>query len=265
MSFLHILVLALVQGLTEFLPISSSGHLVLLPHFLGWPDQGMAFDVAVHLGTLIAVVWYFRKDVLEMMYAGTARIAGRPDTPATQLLKCLIIATIPAGLVGLLLNGWIESELRSPLVIATTTIVFGILLWLSDVFKKEHRNEGDINYKDALLIGLAQVLALIPGTSRSGITMTAGLSLGLGREAASRFSFLMAIPIILLASILQVIKLARSEVQTDWMVLILGILISAVSAYVCIRLFLSWIGRMGFWPFAVYRVLLGILILVVLV
>lgn len=265
MNLLQIFILSLVQGLTEFLPISSSGHLVLAPHLFGWADQGMAFDVAVHLGTLIAVVWYFKKDVREMFYAGIGIVTGQNPTTATHFFKALVIATIPAGIAGLMFSGLIERDFRAPIVIATTTIVFGIVLWLSDVYKKEHRDEHDINYKDALLIGLAQVLALIPGTSRSGITMTAGLALGLGREAAARFSFLLAIPVITLASLLQIFKLVRSSQAVDWLALFLGVVVSAVSAYLCIRVFLSWIEKVGFLPFAIYRVVLGIAIIAVLV
>lgn len=265
MSWLQVIVLALVQGLTEFLPISSSGHLILVPYLLGWQDQGLAFDVAVHLGTLIAVVGYFRHDLHEMLEAGIAVARGQPPTPAAHLLKFVVIATVPAALAGLFFNGFIEQQLRSPSLIAATTIGFGVMLWLSDVFKREHRDIADLTVMDAVLIGLAQVLALIPGTSRSGITMTAGLALGMGRKAAARFSFLMAIPIIFLASGLQVLKLLQSPVATDWGMLATGVICSAVAAYLCIRWFLGWIERCGFLPFALYRVLLGIVIFVLLV
>ncbi|NNF16608.1 MAG: undecaprenyl-diphosphate phosphatase [Gammaproteobacteria bacterium] len=265
MSWLQVVVLAVVQGLTEFLPISSSGHLILTPHLLGWNDQGLAFDVAVHLGTLIAVVTYFRNDLSDMLISGMAVVSGKPPTPAAYLLKFVIIATVPTALVGFFLNDLIELYLRSPLVIGLTTIGFGVLLWLSDVFKREHRDTGDLTTRDALLIGLAQVLALIPGTSRSGITMTAGLALGLGRKAAARFSFLMAIPIIFLASGLQVVKLVQSPLATDWLMLGAGVVLSAIAAYLCIRWFLAWIERCGFLPFALYRILLGIVIFVLLV
>lgn len=261
MTVIQVIVLALVQGLTEFLPISSSGHLILTPHFFGWSDQGLAFDVAVHLGTLIAVVWFFRHDLSDMVGAGFSVVRGGPVTLPARLLFWVGLATIPAGLAGLLFNDFIETSLRSPLVIALTTIGFGVLLWLSDVFKREHRVERDLTWKDALLIGTAQVLALIPGTSRSGITMTAGLALGLGREAAARFSFLMSIPIIVLASGLQVLKLIEADEAVAWDMLILGVLCSAVAAYLCIRWFLKFIGTIGFLPFALYRVALGIVIL----
>lgn len=265
MSLTQALVLALLQGLTEFLPISSSGHLILTPHFLGWKDQGLAFDVAVHLGTLLAVMLYFRRDLVEMALAGTQVMRGGEVTPPARMLLWVALATIPAGLVGLLFNDFIETALRSPAVIAATTIGFGLLLWLADVLKKETRTERDLSWRDALLIGGAQALALIPGTSRSGITMTAGLALGLGREAAARFSFLMSIPVILLASGLQILKLLSHTDPVNWSMLLTGVVASAVSAYLCIRLFLKWIGRMGFMPFAIYRVVLGIVILMVLV
>ncbi len=265
MTLLQVIILALVQGLTEFLPISSSGHLILTPHFFGWEDQGLAFDVAVHLGTLLAVVSYFRRDLIDMAGAGIGVLRGGPVTPSARLLFWVGLATIPAGLAGLLFNDIIETSLRSPFVIAMTTIGFGVLLWLSDVFKREHRAERDLTWKDALLIGAAQALALIPGTSRSGITMTAGLALGLGREAAARFSFLMSIPIIILASGLQVLKLIKAQEAVDWGMLMLGVACSAVAAYLCIRWFLKFIGTIGFLPFALYRIALGVVILWVLV
>lgn len=265
MTVIQVIVLALVQGLTEFLPISSSGHLILTPHFFGWEDQGLAFDVAVHLGTLLAVVWFFRRDLFDMAGAGLSVVRGGPVTLPARLLFWVGLATIPAGLAGLLFNDFIETSLRSPLVIAATTIGFGVVLWLSDVFKREHRQERDLTWKDALLIGAAQALALIPGTSRSGITMTAGLALGLGREAAARFSFLMSIPIIVLASGLQVLKLIKADDPVAWDMLILGVVCSGVAAYLCIRWFLKFIGTIGFLPFALYRVALGVVILWVLV
>jgi len=257
----QVLFLALLQGLTEFLPISSSGHLILAPYLLGWQDQGLAFDVAVHLGTLLAVMLYFRRDIVDMAFAGTQVLRGGDVTPPARMLFWVGLATIPAGLAGLLFDDIIETTLRSPLVFAATTIGFGILLWLADVYKKEVRTEHELTWRDALMIGGAQALALIPGTSRSGITMTAGLMLGLGREAAARFSFLLSIPVILLASMWQVIKLVRQAEPVDWSLLLLGVVVSAISAYVCIRLFLQWIGRTGFLPFAIYRVLLGVLVI----
>jgi len=264
MSWIQVIILSLIQGLTEFLPISSSGHLVLAPGFFGWDDQGLAFDVAVHLGTLFAVIWYFRADLGDMVTSGVGVMRGQPMDKSSRLLMWVIIGTIPAGLAGLLLSDWIEENLRSPLIIGITTIGFGLLLWLSDVFKKEHRTEDNLTVRDAVLIGLAQVLSLIPGTSRSGITMTAGLALGMGRKAAARFSFLLAIPIILLASALHIFKLLQSELAVDWLKLGAGVLFSAISAYLCIRLFLVWIERMGFLPFFIYRLLLGLLIFAVL-
>jgi len=191
METAHIIWLALVQGLTEFLPVSSSAHLILVPSLLGWPDQGLAFDVAVHLGTLIAVVTYFRRDILNLFIAWLGSITGKGMSPEARLAWGVIVGTIPAGIVGLLFKDLIEIYLRSPLVIAATTIIFGLLLWFADKRAKLQRDELSLGWQDFLVIGGAQAMALVPGTSRSGITITAGLLLGLPREAAARYSFLL--------------------------------------------------------------------------
>ena len=214
MELTHIIWLALVQGLTEFLPVSSSAHLILVPQLLGWPDQGLDFDVAVHLGTLIAVVAYFRHDIVKLFLAWFASITKRTMTPEARLAWGVILGTIPAGLVGLLFKDYIEVYLRSPMVIAATTIIFGLLLWLADRRARLERSELSLNWQDFLVIGGAQAIALIPGTSRSGITLTAGLLLGLTREAAARYSFLVSIPISVLSG-LSVTKDLMSAAVTD--------------------------------------------------
>ncbi len=259
MDTLQIAILALVQGLTEFLPISSSGHLILPSQILGWSDQGLAFDVAVHVGSLIAVVGYFRNDLVELTKAWFASLAGN-KSPEGSLAWFVIMATIPAGLAGLLFDDFIETHLRSILVIAATTIIFGVLLGLAD--KKGSRSipMAQMGVKRALYIGLAQALALIPGTSRSGITMTAGLALGLERQAAARFSFLLSIPIIVLSGGYKALTLLGHE-NVVWSELFLGVVLSAISAAVCIHLFLTWIDRIGMWPFVVYRLVLGVVLL----
>lgn len=179
LDWIQVTVLALIQGITEFLPISSSGHLVLTPHLFGWPDQGLAFDVAVHVGTLLAVVLYFRKDVWLMGRDWTLSILTRQPTSNSRLAWWIIFATLPAIGLGLLINGELEQALRDPLVIASTTIGFALLLWWSDIKGKQVRDEYSLSFKDIVIIGGAQALALIPGTSRSGITITAALMLGL--------------------------------------------------------------------------------------
>jgi undecaprenyl-diphosphatase len=198
MTTLEIVVLAIIQGLTEFLPISSSAHLQLPSHLLGWKDQGLGFDVATHVGTLLAVLLYFKKDVVELTIAWFASLKGNKSAQS-NLAWCIIIGTIPAGLAGLLLKDFIEIYARSVTVIAATTIVFGLLLGWADKYATQTKVIDQITFKNALLIGLAQAMALIPGTSRSGITMTVGLMLGFDRQSAARFSFLLSIPIIVLA------------------------------------------------------------------
>lgn len=260
MELMHIIWLALVQGLTEFLPVSSSAHLILVPSLLGWPDQGLAFDVAVHLGTLIAVVAYFRHDIVTLFLAWVESMTRRQMTPESRLAWGVILGTIPAGLVGLAFKDFIEINLRSPLVIATTTIIFGLLLWVADKRSKLVRSEYSLGWQDFLVIGGAQAMALIPGTSRSGITITAGLLLGLTREAAARYSFLLSIPIIVLSGLSVTKDLVESAVPVDWQALSLGTVIAAISAFVCIHYFLAFINRIGMTPFVIYRLLLGVLL-----
>lgn len=252
-----IVLLALIQGLTEFLPISSSAHLILPSHVFGWEDQGLAFDIAVHLGTLIAVVWYFRKDVYLLIFGWLRSVTGGRASVHSRLGWMIMISTIPAVIAGLLLNDYIEQNLRSILVIAATTIVFGLLLGWADWTRTETRRLRHIGLKDALVIGCAQAVALIPGTSRSGITITAALMLGLSRKTAARFSFFLSIPLIFAAGSYKCLELVQLEAQSDWLTLGLGAAFSAVSAYVCIHLFLKLISQIGMWPFVVYRLLLG--------
>lgn len=263
MDSLQVMVLALIQGLTEFLPISSSAHLILVPVLTGWPDQGLAFDVAVHVGTLSAVVFYFRHELGRMTVEWLGSLAGRGLTPDARLAWAVLFGTIPVGLAGLLFENLIATHLRSALVIALATIGFGLLLGWADLQGRRVRDEHRIGWRDVLVIGLAQALALIPGTSRSGVTMTAGLALGLTRKAAARFSFLLSIPVIVLAGGLETLELARTPGQAHWDVLVLGAFISAVSAYLCIHLFLKLLERIGMWPFVLYRLVLGAWLLLV--
>jgi len=261
MDNLHAILLALLQGLTEFLPISSSAHLILLPRLLGWEDQGLAFDVAVHVGTLAAVVTYFRHDVTRLLLAWIQSCARRQLNPDAQLAWFVILGTVPVAVAGLLLHDVIETYLRSPLVIALATIGFGLLLGLSDWRGRQQRNEAGLKFSDVVWIGLAQVLALIPGTSRSGITMTAGLALGLTRSAAARFSFLLSIPVILMAGGYESLQLVQQAEPVAWGPIALGTAVAAVSAYLCIHFFMRLIERVGMLPFVVYRLLLGVVLL----
>ena len=263
MELIQIVVLALVQGLTEFLPISSSAHLILAPYLFGYSDQGLPFDLAVHLGTLLAVVLYFRQLIWEVLRDWFASLpATGPVTANSRLGWYIILATLPVMGVGVLIKDLVEHQLRSPLVIAATTIGFGALLLWADRAFRHHKPMEQMDWRGALAIGAAQALALVPGTSRSGITMTAALMLGYSRRAAARFSFLLSVPTIL-ASVLWVGKdLLGSETQVDWTTLGLGVLFSFAAALLTIHLFLRYIERMGMAPFAWYRFALGTLILV---
>ena len=247
-----------MQGLTEFLPISSSAHLILVPQIIEeWADQGLAFDVAVHVGTLVAVIYYFRKELVPMTVDWVASLKTRRQTRNSMLAWAVLFGTIPVGLAGLLFKGIIETDLRSPLVIAAATIVFGLLLWAADAMGKRVRDEYTITWSDVFIIGCAQALALIPGTSRSGITMTAGLMVGLSREAAARFSFLLSIPVITLSGLLMTKDLVEQAGPVDWSAIMLGALLSCVAAYLCIHFFLKLLERIGMWPFVIYRLILG--------
>lgn len=259
MDIIQVVVLALVQGLTEFLPISSSAHLILVPVISDWPDQGLAFDVAVHAGTLIAVVMYFRRELKKMFVEWFGSLKGN-HTPDSRLAWAVLFGTIPVGLAGLLFKDFIGDNLRTPLVIATTTIIFGVLLWFADQNKKMTRDEHGLKWKDVLIIGVAQAISLIPGTSRSGITITAALMLGLNRQAAARFSFLLSIPVIVLAGGVETLDYMEVASTQDINYLIIGALISALSAYACIHYFLKLLEKINMTPFVVYRMVLGVVL-----
>jgi len=257
---LQAIILALVQGLSEFLPISSSGHLILVPHFLGWRDQGLAFDVAVHVGTLIAVVAYFRRPLMAMTIGWARSVVHRKHDADSRLAWCVILGTIPVGIVGLAFNELIEAHLRNPLFVAGTLSFFGIVMWLADRLGRQSRDEYSIGWRQALLIGCAQAMALMPGTSRSGITITAGLALGMTRSAAARFSFLLAVPGIAMAGGYEFLKLFSSGEPVDWPAMSLGLVVSAITGYACIHLLLKVIERVGLLPFTLYRLLIAAII-----
>ncbi len=261
MPLIQIIVLALIQGLTEFLPVSSSAHLILGSKVLGWPDQGLVFDVATHLGTLVAVFIYFRHDLMDMAKAWLGPAASESDRQHRAMAVYLALASIPALLVGALVHDAVEFYLRDIRVIAWTTIGFGLLLWIADVRGAREVELEQIKLRSALLIGLAQALALIPGTSRSGVTITAGRFLGLTPDAAARFSFLLAIPIIGAAGSYGVLRVIMGEANIDWLQLVLATAISAVAGWVCIAAFLALLKRVGLMPFVIYRLVLGLVLL----
>ena len=258
MDWIQASIIALIQGLTEFLPISSSAHLLFPSLLLGWPDQGLTFDVAVHLGSLLAVVIYLRNDLIGMVQGLWQWRQEQRLNPQATLALMLILATLPAVFFGLLLKDWITVHARALWVVAATTLGFGLLLGWADWRSRRQHSMAAMSWRHTLVIGLAQALALVPGTSRSGITMTAALMLGYTREAAARFSFLMSIPIILAASSLMTFELATAAVAVAWVPMLLAFVVSFGSAWLCIVLFMQVISRMGMWPFVVYRIVLGV-------
>ena len=276
MSLLHVFILGLIQGLTEFLPVSSSAHLIFPSHLLGWEDQGLAFDVAVHVGTLLAVVLYYLADIVKISTFTIEAVVKRKVSPIAKIGFCVIIGTLPVVIVGGLFEKTISTVIRDSIdVIAYATIGFGLLLGLASYVNRRivWRNIDNVQgaradslrgltYVQALVIGFAQAIAIIPGTSRSGITMTAGLFLGLKAEAAARFSFLLSIPVILASGLFEILKLYKQEtLELQWVNLILGGFISFAVALVVIHLFLKFIAKSGMALFVIYRVLLGAILL----
>lgn len=256
MSYTQSIVLGLVQGLTEFLPVSSSGHLILVPLVFGWPDQGLAFDAVTHLGTLAALLAYFRAE-LGALLAGTL---------SRRLALMIVIATIPAGVAGVLLGGWIETHVRSALVIAVTTAAWGIVMWLADRRTVATRpGPGEplerVSWTQSLVVGGAQALALIPGTSRSGITITAGLLTGLDRATAARYAFLLSIPITAAAGSYKTLHLVRQGMPPgEAGPLALAVLMAFVSGWFAVWFLVNYLRTRSLLPFVVYRIALAAVI-----
>ena len=259
MTVLQALILGIIQGFTELLPISSSAHLALTPWLLGWPDSGLAFDTALHLGTLIAIVAYFHEEWRRLIVAALSLAKKRrAETDEEKRVVFLVLATIPAGIAGLLLEDAAETVFRSPVIIATNLIVLGIILWAVDRFMSRQRGMESLGWKGALAIGFAQCLALVPGVSRSGSTITAGRALRLTRESAAVFSFLLSMPITLAAV---VFKLPDAVREAESVVpLAVGVVAAAVSAWIAIAVLLRYVARRSYGIFAVYRVVFGALI-----
>ncbi len=256
MPILHIAVLALVQGITEFLPISSSGHLVLVPALTGWPDQGLLIDVAVHVGTLVAVILYFWRDLGAMVFGLLRAVRGRPDQ-GTTMAGFVVLATVPALVCGYLLHRYYPAGIRGIEIIAWTTLGFGILLYLADKLGMTVRRVEHLRFGDVMIIGLAQVLALVPGTSRSGVTITAARFLGFERREAARFSMLLSIPVIIGAGALKGLELyERGDVQltTDAFA---AAGLAFFAALFTLAALMAWLKRSSFTPFVVYRMALG--------
>ncbi len=264
MGMIQLIVLAVVQGLTEFLPISSSGHLVLVPSIFGWTDQGLAFDVAVHFGSLIAVCVFFRHDIAALLRGVQTILSGHVKADNARMVWYLGFGTIPAAIAGLQFAGWIADNLRDPKIVIVTLTAYGILMALADRFASSERNITDVRMRDALVIGFAQALALIPGTSRSGITITTGRFLGIARQDAARFSFLLSVPVILLATVYEGVIMVTGDAPVAWGNLAFAALISAIVAYLSIEFFMRVVSAIGLLPFAIYRVLLAGVIIYVL-
>ena len=267
MNVLQALLLGALQGFTEVLPISSSAHLILIPWLLKWPESGLTFDVALHLGTFIALAVYFRRDIIEMAVSGIDAIAHRSlDTPARRLPFLIIASAVPAAVVGKLFEHQMEEMFRSkPLLIALFLILFGLVLGAADLMGRKRRYLDEVTPPHALTIGLFQCLALIPGVSRSGITITAGLMLGFNRESAARFSFLMSLPIVAGAALLKMLDLLKHGIPAgEGMPMLVGIAASAITGYISVAFLLRYVQKRSIAPFVWYRVIAGGAVLTVI-
>ena len=263
MTELQALVLGLIQGLSEFLPISSSAHLALTPWFLGWEAPGLAFDVALHIGTLVAVAWYFRREWVALTKSALSIVRQRAvRTPDEWRVVFLVAATIPAAIAGLTVEDLAETAFRSPRLIAINLMVMGVLLWLVDRLSRRDRELKEMRLKDAITIGIIQCFALLPGVSRSGSTITGARLLGFDRKGAAVFSFLMSFPVTLAAAVLKAPEAFTGS--TEATTILIGIAAAAVSSWLAIAVLLRFISRHSFGVFAAYRLVLGVVILVTL-
>lgn len=263
MNLLHIVTVALVQGITEFLPISSQAHLILIPWVTGWCDQGLVIDISVHFGTLVAVVVYFWRDCLGLGRGIGEAVLGRRTAAARHAIH-ILIASLPALAAGFVLRTQLGFDFRGLAVIGWTTLGFGILLWIADRWGRREARIEHMTWGQALFIGCAQALALLPGTSRSGITMTAARMLGFERSEAARFSLLMAVPVILGAVALAGLDLARTGNAQLTAAAVIAAGLAFVTALLAIAAMMRWLARASFAPFAAYRVVLGIALLTAL-
>lgn len=256
MPVIHAVILGIVQGLTEVLPVSSSAHLVIVPWILKWRYQGLSFDVALHLGTALSFILYFSKDWLEMIgSAFTGNKIGK-----NNMLWFIVLATIPGAFAGLILEKKAETIFRSPLLIGVMLLIFAVILWLADHLGKKQRSIEQVDFKTAFVIGLAQAIAIIPGVSRSGITMTAGLFKGLSSEAAAKFSFLLATPIIVAAGVWKLSKLHVSDLNTAFWA---GVIFSAISGFIGIKFLLNFVKKSSLNAFVLYRIALAAVVLII--
>ncbi|MGB9803945.1 undecaprenyl-diphosphatase UppP [Desulfofundulus sp.] len=250
MGVFEAVILGIVQGVGEFLPISSSAHLVLVPWLMGWHYEGLTFDVALHMGTLLAVVAYFWQDWLILLHDGLLR----RRTTEGRLFWCLVVATIPGAAIGFMFEKQAETIFRAPLIIGLMLIVMGVVLYLADTRAPAYKRLDEVGLAESLWIGLSQALAIIPGVSRSGITMAVGRMTGLDRETAARFSFLMSTPIIFGAGVMQLPKLTPADLNPPFWA---GVAVSAVVGFLSIKFLLRFLTRYSFSIFIWYRLILG--------
>ena len=269
---LQAIILGIIQGLTEFLPISSSAHLLLVPWIFGWHHLGLEFDVALHIGTLLAILIYFRRDFLELTRDLFRSLSRTPPAPGAEpgdarLAWAIVVGTIPAAVIGAPFGSALEEIFRSPVVTVVTLSVFGLFLLLADRYGRRERNVGSVGLRDGLLIGCAQAVALIPGVSRSGVTITAALLLGLERRDSARFSFLLAGPVVTLAGLKAIFDLwMQGGLERNLVIpFAVGIIVSFVTGLICISYFLRFLQKRSFLSFAIYRFLLASVIFYFLV
>lgn len=264
MPIFHLILVAIVQGVTEFLPVSSSGHLILLPNLTGMEDQGQVIDVAVHVGTLGAVILYFRGEVARAFKGFLRMFAGRFDGPDTRLAALLILATIPVIVAGLLFKVFgIDDALRSVKVIAWTTLIFGLVLWVADRFGGDTKTSEDWSVRDAVIMGLWQAIALIPGTSRSGITITGARQLGYAREDAARLAMLMSIPTIIASGALLGLDVANSMDVAAMRDSAIAAAFAFVAALAALHFMMRLLKSVSFTPYVIYRIALGLILLAI--
>lgn len=271
MSILNAIILGVVQGLTEFLPVSSSGHLIFIPYLFGWADQGLTFDLVVHVGTLLAVIWYFRMRLVTTIR--TAFVAKEVGQKERRFLYLVMLSIIPAGAIGFFFGDAIETVFRSPTVVAWNLIIWGIVLYVAERYRAKKTEQGvvptdsyAVTKNQVAAMAVAQAVALVPGTSRSGITMSAGMFAGLSKQAAAEFSFLMSIPVIGLSAVVKLFDLLSGSVSSaPTAILVAGFLASFISGLFAISFLMKLIARWTFLPFTVYRIAIGLLILVFLV
>lgn len=266
MSLFHSIILGLVQGLTEFLPISSSGHLVIIPWLFGWEEHPFIFDIMLHLATFCAIIIYFRREWINILREGFLSIHEKTLKGPNQgkLFWCIIIASIPGVIFATLAEKRIEDYFRNPVLVAIMLGIFGLVLYIAELFGKRNKSLAEITWQISLLIGLSQMLAIIPGVSRSGITISTAMMLGMNRDSSARFSFLLSAPIILAAACYSISGLAEIDVFPSWQILLAGFAVSFLSSILAIHFLLKYVRKRPFTIFAIYRLVASVAILTII-